>query len=461
MILRKFLGKTVDAAKQSAQQMYGNDLSPLRSLAIDPDNEKEDQESQNQNERPKKKHRKGVHFERSHSSKSTNEHATSSKLKAIRQYAAQQMPAEEEAKKKTTGSGTNAAHSKPKNTPGTYYSRSSIRAKRSTHQINQETKATVTGANPEKKEFKLPNQPQKERAVPSGSEDQAKVRDLHNRFDELESFLHSTLTDTDSDYVAHPAFQKLLHTGIHKGIITNWFSAIIDKGIKPYDQTELFMSELTAIIREALDKTTSEDAQKYLLFTGLSGTGKTEMIMKLSRHPDLMLNQQVGIVSVIPATEDSNCYYTILESFCEDQDIPYCEARNEEDILLIQEEWDDFDHILFDSPSLPKYKEAAASRYQQLLNMTAPLSDELEIHCLVDAARNEFYNKESGALYSRLNPDFLAVSHLDETSQWGPLIPLLKEVECSLRYVSTGKDMPGSLDHFDPKWFTKTMLQNA
>lgn len=460
MILKKFLGKTVDAAKQSAQQMYGSDLAPLRSLALDVENE-EEQESQDRKQHSNKKERKGVRFERSKAHRSSNKNKSNSKLKAIRKYAAQQMPEDDDPNGPADSVATKTMSSGSQNGSSTYYSRANIRPNHSAKHTQKNEDTTTKERKSCKKEFKLPDQPNMERAVPDKTTNSTEVKALHNRFDELESFLHSALTATNSDYAAHPAFQKLLHTGIHKGIITEWFSDIIDKGINPYDQTELFMSELTAIIRRALSKATSEKAKKYLLFTGLSGSGKTEMIMKLSRHPDLMADRQLGIVSVIPENGHSNYYYTILESFCEDQDIPYCEARDEDDILLIQEEWSDFDHILFDSPSLPKYKEAAASKYQQLQKITESLSDDLETHCLVDAARNEFYHKESVALYGRLNPDFIAVTHLDETSQWGPLIPLLNEVQCSLRYVSTGKEIPGSLDHFDPKWFTKTMLQNT
>src|SRR5699024_3493053 len=234
----KFLGKTVDAAKQSAQQMYGNDLSPLRSLALDTD--EEDQESQSRNRNSNKKGRAGVRFERSENDQSTDRNAKHSKLKTIRKYAAQQMPEDDDQKGQMDSTDTKAVSSSPQNGTGSYYSRASIRPNRPTKHAKEGTNSTTKESETKPKEFKLPNRPQMERAVPDNTSNSTEVKALHNRFDKLESFLHATLTATNSDYAAHPAFQKLLHTGIHKGVITDWFSTIIDKGINPYDQTELF-----------------------------------------------------------------------------------------------------------------------------------------------------------------------------------------------------------------------------
>src|SRR5690625_4800625 len=280
---------------------------------------------------------------------------------------------------------------------------------------------------------------------------------LHKRFDKLEKLLGSSLISSNFDYVSHPAFQQLVQTGISTSVIARWFSSIIKQGVDPYDQPETFMVKLSGIIREAINRPAEGEPHKYLLFTGPSGSGKTHLIMKLALHDDFMADRKVGVISLLPQGKESELYYTVMEPFCKDRGIPWFPVRNGREVTRLLEEWESYDHLLIDTPSISTEQDHSFRQYWKLRQLVTPLAP-LEVHYVVNAALSRFYFQQSLATHHPLLPDYVAITHLDEISQWGPIIPFLDEMGCAARYVSTGSSVPYSLKEFNPAWFAQQVL---
>jgi flagellar biosynthesis GTPase FlhF len=297
--------------------------------------------------------------------------------------------------------------------------------------------------------------------VPTSSprREQREINALHKRFDKLEALLDSSLISSNLDYASHPAFQQLVQTGISTSVVAGWFSSIIKEGVDPYDQTEMFMSHLSGLIRDAIRCETDREIQKYLLFTGPAGAGKTQLIMKLTQHPGFMKQKNVAVVSILPQSAATSPYYTILRPFCEDHNIPFYTIKTGVDVAEMQEEWEAFDHVLIDSPSISTQQDTSFRQYWKIRQILASLKP-LEVHYVVNASLNKFYFKESTAINHPLQPDYIAITHLDEVSQWGPVIPFMKEMGCPARFVSNGDRLPDSLHNFDPAWFAQNVLKN-
>ena len=200
--------------------------------------------------------------------------------------------------------------------------------------------------------------------------------------------------------------------------------------------------------------------QKYLLFTGPSGSGKTHLIMKLILHPDFMAGKKVAVVSLLPQGEKSEYYYTVLEPFCSDREIPYFKVKTNIEVTRLQEQWKDFDHVLIDTPSISTEQENSFRNYWKMRQVLASLTP-LEVHYVVNASLNRYYFQNSSATHHPLQPDFVAITHLDEVSQWGPIIPFLKEMGCCARFISEGDSVPNSLNEFNPTWFAQKVLQDS
>lgn len=510
MILKKFLGNTIEAAKKSAQQMYGDDFVVLDTsdddgksrITVAVDQKSSDAGKQNRQQRDRQEN--GVRFERSAGQPGGFEDKRkelSSNLEKLRRYAEKNEPLNGK------NIGTDKQNSDGEKTPfkKTAFSPSQNDESRSTENRSLYSRANVRRSAPfqssqpadksdtketesrEKKEAgdtskKAPDSSYRPRAdkpdllsrfdnagpkinrtstVPTSQprREQREITALHKRFDKLEALLDSSLISSNLDYASHPAFQQLVQTGINTSTVAGWFSSIVKNGIDPHDQTEMFMSKLSGIVRDAIRCETDRQIQKYLLFTGPAGAGKTQLIMKLAQHPDFMKNKKIAVVSLLPQSAATSPYYTILRPFCEDYDIPFYTIKTGVDVTEMHEDWETYDHILIDSPSISTQQDNSFRQYWKIRQILASLKP-LEVHYVVNASLNKFYFKESSAINHPLQPDFIAITHLDEVNQWGPIIPFMKEMGCPVRFVSNGDTLPDSLHNFDPTWFAQNVLKN-
>ncbi|MFP8488641.1 hypothetical protein ACKGJO_06015 [Gracilimonas sp. Q87] len=511
MILKNVFGKTIEAAKKSAQQMYGNDLLVLESNKEDGLDKASitifsDEKNKNKEQFPAKSQAEseakkaatnvsekdpGVKFEQSASTerKHTSVDFKKDKLSSLRQYARQldnsklndtddtlsndAFTFNGEQKQNIQGKNSTKRH----DTEISAYGRAAVRkvfkenSKSKSPSLEKEehvnrdrsnkklahTKGFITHF----KQTESSREKQKRPLVISPNRnEQREINALHKRFDKLEALLDSALMSANLDYASHPAFQQLVHTGINTTVIGGWFSKIIEKGIDPYDQPEQFMVKLAAIIRNALGEAKLDGPQKYMLFIGPSGSGKTSLIMKLSQHPELMEKKKVAILSIHPKQNNTTPYYTILKPFCVDHDLPYFEISKGKDVNDHLDIWSEFDHVLIDTPSINIERENSFRDFWKIRQMLTPLTP-LEIHYVVNASLNKFYFRNSSANHHPLQPDHIAITHLDEVSEWGPIIPFLQEMGCTARYISRGgEESPNSLGEFDPRWFAQRILQD-
>tara|TARA_Y100001935_G_scaffold217449_1_gene189762 strand:- start:217056 stop:218786 length:1731 start_codon:yes stop_codon:yes gene_type:complete len=296
--------------------------------------------------------------------------------------------------------------------------------------------------------------------APSQRSDQREIKALHKRFDKIESLLDSAMISANLDYASHPAFQQLVKTGINTSVIAGWFSEIIQKGIDPYQQPDQFMAKLAAIIRGSLGKTQDSDPKKNLLFVGPAGAGKTTTIIKLIESGDHLADKSIAVISIRPDKAKQPFYYSILEPFCNDHDIPFFDLQVGEDISALSEQLDSYDHVLIDTPSLNTEQQQSFREYWKIRQWLTAFTD-MEVHYVVNAALNRFYFKNSNAAHHPLQPDFVAITHLDEVSQWGPVIPFMQQMGCNARYLGTGNSTQNGLKAFDPQWFARKVLQES
>ncbi|MCG8374418.1 MAG: hypothetical protein MI700_12830, partial [Balneolales bacterium] len=315
MILKNIFGKTIEAARKTAQQMYGDDILILEATAPTKKGKQAritvfaDSDSSSKTMLPPKAsafseamkdQENGVFFERSLATANPSETAGSSKLKSLRKFAKDQIMAEKERKSfpdssaPSTGDEQNLPHNsgEEENTSNGFYNRSYSRPQSHPSFPNDETTdeqelRTVVPKKEKKfithfKETK-PAEDHEETipAVPGNRQDKRELTALHKRFDRLESLLDSALISANLDYASHPVFQQLVQTGINTSVVARWFSDIIKEGVDPFDQGELFMAKIAGLIRDAIGKVSTREPQKFMLFAGPSGSGKTSMIMKL------------------------------------------------------------------------------------------------------------------------------------------------------------------------------------
>jgi len=489
MILKNIFGKTVEAAKKTAYQMYGDDILILE--ASEPTHEGQkakvtifsDSKAQEKPALPTraktfrdslKEEEKGVQFERSSVAVNDRKSDESSNLLSLRKYATEQILIDKKNGVEKELVGT-VEQFLPREEPfqeknsQQFYRRASLRpeAKNNIKEeniLNDDAPATITQTAGKfithfRESKPKENFSEARMAVQSPIENQKAIKALHKRFDKLEALLDSSLISANLDYACHPVFQQLVKTGINTSTVSGWFSTIIKNGIDPFEQNELFMAKLAGILRSSLGKVPTKDPSQFMLFAGPSGSGKTSLIMKLCLHPDFMLNKKVAVVTVHPQQSPGDAYYSILEAFCTDQNISHFAVKKGLDVNDYINEWKEFDHVLIDTPSLSIEQEDSFREYWKIRQLLTPLSP-LEVHFVVNAARSKFYFANTTAKNHPMQPDYISITHLDEVSEWGPVIPFMKEMDCAARYISCGSTFPTSLSEFSPQWFAQKVLEN-
>jgi flagellar biosynthesis protein FlhF len=273
----------------------------------------------------------------------------------------------------------------------------------------------------------------------------------------MEALLDSALISANLDYASHPAFQQLLQAGIQTSTVTGWFSEIIKNGTDPFTNSKIFMSQLGGKVRQALGDAPDEEPAKYMMFSGPSASGKTSLIMKLCTHHTLLADRSLCVVNIEPRIQKTGRYYTVLEPFCADMEVPYYSVSSGKEITSLLETLEGYDHILIDTPSLPAASEDGFRSFWKLRQLLTPLAP-LEIHYVVNAASSRLYLDKSASVHHPLQPDYIDITHLDEVDQWGPVIPFLGTMGCKTRYISTGNS-PSTLSEFNPQWFIQKVIQ--
>lgn len=281
------------------------------------------------------------------------------------------------------------------------------------------------------------------------------VAALHKRFERIESMLDSALVSAHLTYASHPAFQQLMNTGISATTIAKWFKEILNKGIDPDDEQQKFMFELARIVRDQLTLDTPGPTVENLLFVGPSGAGKSTMIMKLINHPDFFGDKKIAVISIEPRQNGKT--YSILAPFCKDHNIDYFTASDGIEVTKLMAKLAKYDHVLFDTPSISLEKKTAFREYWKIRQILASVMP-LEVHFVVNATTENYFFREAYATNHPLQPDYVAVTHLDETERWGHLIPFLKTLGCNVRYISLGAGVPDGLHSFSPTWFAEKIL---
>lgn len=281
------------------------------------------------------------------------------------------------------------------------------------------------------------------------------VAAIHRRLAQIESMMSDSLISANLDYASHTAFQQLLKTGIRGTTISGWFREIMNTGIDPFEDKDSFLFELGKLIRNVLTVDQHQPAQPNMVFVGASGAGKTTLVMKLATSTSFFIGKEIAIVSVEPRNTIQK--YSILEPFCNEEGIPFYKVKDGIDVSKLMQKLVNYDHVLFDTPSISLEKKTAFREYWKIRQILASVMP-LEVHFVVNAAMENYYFREAYAENHPLQPDYVAITHLDETQRWGHLIPFLKTMACSVRYISRGQQIPDDVNAFSPTWFAEQIL---
>jgi flagellar biosynthesis GTPase FlhF len=147
-----------------------------------------------------------------------------------------------------------------------------------------------------------------------------------------------------------------------------------------------------------------------------------------------------------------------LDQFCAEEDIPFYRVSDGIEVSKLMPKLVEFDQVLIDTPAISLEKKTAFREYWKIRQILASVLP-LEVHFVVNATLENRYFQEEYAVNHPLQPDYLAITHLDETHRWGHLLPFMKTLGCAIRFISLSNEIPGGISAFSPTWFAEKLLK--
>jgi flagellar biosynthesis protein FlhF len=158
----------------------------------------------------------------------------------------------------------------------------------------------------------------------------------------------------------------------------------------------------------------------------------------MASHKDMYLNRKVGIITTdiyrAGATAGLKSLGNILS-------IPIFEVKELDDFPRALKNLERYDVILVDTPGRSPLSKGSMPDLQTHLAVLRP--DETLLVLSANMALEEQWLFIG--LYQGIHPSALVITKLDETSQPGKVLAFADNPDLPLRYVTTGQEVPDSL----------------
>lgn len=181
------------------------------------------------------------------------------------------------------------------------------------------------------------------------------------------------------------------------------------------------------------------DRQEVVVVVGPSGAGKTSLIAKLASHKAVYRERRVGIISTDVYRAGANAG---LISMGKILSVPIIEVRQLSDIPRAKKNLADYDVLLVDTPGRSPLSKGCLPDLQTQLALFEPTETLLVLSANMGIEELWLY----AGLYQGLKPSGLVVTKLDETNKPGKLLGLVDDAKLPLRYITTGRAVPQSLE---------------
>src|SRR5687768_16965720 len=172
---------------------------------------------------------------------------------------------------------------------------------------------------------------------------------------------------------------------------------------------------------------------------GPTGVGKTTTIAKLAANLKLREKHRVGLITLdtyrIAAVDQLKKYADIIGS-------PLKVVSNPEDLTTAMLGMHDFDFILIDTAGRSPNDTMKLNELKSLLAVAEPD----EVHLVLSTTNSEECIELAIARFSEVRADKIIFTKLDEAAHVGVVLNVVRKVNKSLSYVTTGQDVPDDIE---------------
>jgi len=200
------------------------------------------------------------------------------------------------------------------------------------------------------------------------------------------------------------------------------------------------MSELIPVEKDYF----SSINRKVLALVGPTGVGKTTTIAKVAANLSLKLKKSVALITIdnfrIGAVEQLRTYAEIV-------DIPLRVASTPNELEKIIHECKDYEYVFVDSMGRSQFDDDQIGDLMKFLEV----SPDIKVALVLSMSSNHAEMMDTFDRYSKLLPEYLIFTKLDETRYFGPLVNLPIKKKTSLMLLSKGQNVPDDMEVPDGK----------
>ncbi len=200
--------------------------------------------------------------------------------------------------------------------------------------------------------------------------------------------------------------------------------------------------------------TPAEEGPKILIFMGPTGVGKTTTIAKIASHFAVEEKKKIAMLTAdtyrIAAAEQLRTYANILE-------VPFRVIYTEEELKTAISDFKDYDYIFVDTTGHSHQNEELLEKMKRLLATAAEVGESQAFLVLSTTTKYRDLQRISSS-YKEIADYQLILTKLDETSTLGSLLNLKLFTDAGIAYVTCGQNVPDDIEQFDPQKAVKQLL---
>ena len=196
----------------------------------------------------------------------------------------------------------------------------------------------------------------------------------------------------------------------------------------------------------------SRRGAKIVALVGTTGVGKTTTLAKIAAK--FVLEQGIGAALItadtyrISAVEQLKTYSDILG-------LPIEIVYTPQELALAIDRHKDKELILIDTAGRSQYSESQMYELQEFLKV----NPRIEKHLVVSASVKLNDAKEIIKKFSAVEPEKIIITKIDETSNFGTVINLLRYENLPLSYLTTGQSVPDDIEVGTPDSLAALLLK--
>jgi flagellar biosynthesis protein FlhF len=211
------------------------------------------------------------------------------------------------------------------------------------------------------------------------------------------------------------------------------------------EQLERMMPVAGPIVR------TKVSGPHVVALIGPTGVGKTTTVAKLAANLKLRENRRVGLITIdtyrIAAVDQLKKYADILGSSLRVVPSP-------EELKEAIKSMNDCEYVLIDTAGRSPADTLKLHELKNFLSVAAPD----EVHLVLSTTASQECIENAIARFGEVRVDKIIFTKLDEAVHVGVILNVIRKVNKSLSYITTGQDVPDDIEVGKPKKLAQRIL---